>query len=207
VLIDIAFGDATEPDLEDTDLPVLLDFPAPHLRSYPRETVIAEKFQTMVMLGRANSRMKDYYDIWVLSHSYDSKATLWHGRSPPPSPGARRQSRSGGPTDSRKHSLKIQGRWRNGQPFRRTLWLTPVLSPVSSMILRTFLCHMQKRRARLVKSVWVQPLCWKLPASHRSSAPLRGERSARSAGGGRRAALKKLPPIRCKNITINHILT
>ena len=61
------------PGLEETDLPVLLDFPAPHLRSYPRETVIAEKFQTMVMLGRANSRMKDYYDIWVLSHSYEFK--------------------------------------------------------------------------------------------------------------------------------------
>jgi len=71
VLIDIAFGDATEPGLEDTDLPVLLDFPAPRLRCYSRETVIAEKFQTMVMLARANSRMKDYYDIWVLSRSYE----------------------------------------------------------------------------------------------------------------------------------------
>lgn len=71
MLIDIAFGDATEPGLEDTDLPVLLDFPAPRLRSYRRETVIAEKFQAIVMLGRANSRMKDYYDIWMLSRSYE----------------------------------------------------------------------------------------------------------------------------------------
>jgi Nucleotidyl transferase AbiEii toxin, Type IV TA system len=71
VLIDIAFGDATEPGLEETDLPVLLDFPAPRLRSYPRETVIAEKFQAMVVLGHANSRMKDYYDIWMLSRSYE----------------------------------------------------------------------------------------------------------------------------------------
>jgi Nucleotidyl transferase AbiEii toxin, Type IV TA system len=52
-------------------LPVLLDFPAPRLRSYPRETVIAEKFQAIVMLGRANSRMKDYYDIRALSRSYE----------------------------------------------------------------------------------------------------------------------------------------
>jgi predicted nucleotidyltransferase component of viral defense system len=73
VVIDIAFGDATEPGLEETDLPVLLDFPAPRLRAYPRETVIAEKFQAMVALGRANSRMKDYYDIWVLSRSYEFK--------------------------------------------------------------------------------------------------------------------------------------
>jgi hypothetical protein len=71
VLIDVAFGDATEPGLEETDLPVLFDFPAPRLRSYPRETIIAEKFQAMVMLGRVNSRMKDFYDIWLLSQSYE----------------------------------------------------------------------------------------------------------------------------------------
>jgi predicted nucleotidyltransferase component of viral defense system len=71
VIIDIGFGDAIEPGLMETDLPVLLDLPAPHLRAYARETVIAEKFQAMVMLGRANSRMKDLYDIWVLSQTYE----------------------------------------------------------------------------------------------------------------------------------------
>ena len=73
VVVDIAFGDSVEPGLQDIDLPVLLDFPAPHLRAYARETVIAEKFQAMVMLGRANSRMKDLYDIWVLSRTYEFK--------------------------------------------------------------------------------------------------------------------------------------
>jgi predicted nucleotidyltransferase component of viral defense system len=73
VVIDIAFGDSVEPGLEEMDLPVLLDFPAPHLRAYARETVIAEKFQAMVMLGRANSRMKDFYDIWVLSRNFEFK--------------------------------------------------------------------------------------------------------------------------------------
>jgi predicted nucleotidyltransferase component of viral defense system len=71
VVVDIGFGDATEPGLTKMELPVLLDFPAPRLRAYARETVIAEKFQAMVALGRANSRMKDLYDIWVLSRSYD----------------------------------------------------------------------------------------------------------------------------------------
>ncbi len=51
VSIDIGFGDATEPGLEDLNYPVLLDNPVPHLRAYSRETVIAEKFQAMVMLG------------------------------------------------------------------------------------------------------------------------------------------------------------
>ena len=73
IVIDIAFGDAVEPGIQEIDLPVLLDFPAPHLRAYAPETVIAEKFQAMVMLGRANSRMKDLYDIWVLSRNFEFK--------------------------------------------------------------------------------------------------------------------------------------
>jgi hypothetical protein len=70
VIIDIGFGDAIEPGLEEIHLPVLLGFPPPHLRAYSRETVVAEKFQAMVVLGRANSRMKDYHDIWLMSRNY-----------------------------------------------------------------------------------------------------------------------------------------
>ena len=44
--------------------------PSPHLRAYPPETVIAEKFYAMVALGRANSRMKDYYDVWMLTRTF-----------------------------------------------------------------------------------------------------------------------------------------
>lgn len=68
--IDIGFGDALEPGAEELDYPSMLDFPIPRLRGYARETVIAEKFQAMVALGRANSRMKDFYDIWIL-RSFD----------------------------------------------------------------------------------------------------------------------------------------
>ncbi|MDO8432073.1 MAG: nucleotidyl transferase AbiEii/AbiGii toxin family protein [Candidatus Binatus sp.] len=71
VVIDVGFGDAVEPGLEEIEFPVLLDSAAPRLRAYPRETVIAEKFQAMVYLGRANSRMKDFYDVWVLSKAYE----------------------------------------------------------------------------------------------------------------------------------------
>lgn len=66
IVIDVGFGDATEPGLQEIDLPVLLDMPAPHLLAYPPETVIAEKFEAMVKLGLANSRIKDYYDVWAL---------------------------------------------------------------------------------------------------------------------------------------------
>jgi hypothetical protein len=56
--VDIGFGDVITPSADSAEYPVLLDHPAPHLRVYPRETVIAEKFQAMVYLGIANSRMK-----------------------------------------------------------------------------------------------------------------------------------------------------
>jgi predicted nucleotidyltransferase component of viral defense system len=71
ITVDIGFGDAVEPGVEDIDLPVLLDMPSPHLRAYPPETVIAEKFHAMVVLGRANSRMKDYYDVWMLTNTFE----------------------------------------------------------------------------------------------------------------------------------------
>jgi predicted nucleotidyltransferase component of viral defense system len=73
VVIDIGYGDATEPGLNDIELPVLLDQPAPNLRAYPYETVIAEKFQAMAALGLANSRLKDFYDIWILAQTYGFK--------------------------------------------------------------------------------------------------------------------------------------
>ena len=70
VTVDVGFGDALEPGAEVIDYPTLLDLPSPRLRAYARETVIAEKFQAMVALGLANSRMKDFYDIWLLSQSF-----------------------------------------------------------------------------------------------------------------------------------------
>lgn len=67
VIVDIAFGDSVRPGLEEIAYPVLLDQPAPRLLSYAPETVIAEKLQAMVSLGRANTRMKDFYDLWSLA--------------------------------------------------------------------------------------------------------------------------------------------
>jgi predicted nucleotidyltransferase component of viral defense system len=71
VVVDIGFGDATEPGLTEADIPVLLDQPPLRMHAYARETVIAEKFQAMVAFGHGNTRMKDFYDILVLSRSYE----------------------------------------------------------------------------------------------------------------------------------------
>lgn len=68
--IDVGFGDAVTPAAEVVELPTLLAMPAPSLRAYPKETVVAEKFQAMVVLGMANSRMKDFFDLWILCRSF-----------------------------------------------------------------------------------------------------------------------------------------
>ncbi len=68
--IDIGFGDAIVPIPLNIDYPTLLDHPKPKLRAYSKETVIAEKFHAMVHRGIANSRMKDFYDVWVLATTY-----------------------------------------------------------------------------------------------------------------------------------------
>ncbi len=68
--IDVGFGDVITPAAEAITYPVLLDFPAPALSGYPRETVVAEKFQAMVYLRTLNSRMKDFYDVWLLARLY-----------------------------------------------------------------------------------------------------------------------------------------
>lgn len=65
--VDVGFGDVITPEATMLEFPPLLDFPAPWLRAYPRETVIAEKLEAMVKLGMVNTRMKDFYDIAILA--------------------------------------------------------------------------------------------------------------------------------------------
>ncbi len=67
MVIDIGFGDAVTPGPVDATYPVLLgDLPAPHLRTYPVYTVVAEKLHAIALLGMTNSRLKDYLDLSVL---------------------------------------------------------------------------------------------------------------------------------------------
>lgn len=68
---DIGFGDVVTPESEQIEYPTLLEYPAPCLRAYPRETVASEKYQALVNLGIANSRMKDFYDLWIMAHRFD----------------------------------------------------------------------------------------------------------------------------------------
>jgi predicted nucleotidyltransferase component of viral defense system len=69
--IDIGLGDTIVPASEELEYSTLLEFPAPKLHAYSKESVIAEKFEAMVKLGVANSRMKDFYDLWVLAQRFE----------------------------------------------------------------------------------------------------------------------------------------
>lgn len=69
--VDIGFGDAVTPGAQTVQYPTLIaDVPAPTLRAYPKATVVAEKTHALSVLGMANSRMKDYFDLWVLLHDH-----------------------------------------------------------------------------------------------------------------------------------------
>ncbi len=68
--VDIGFGDVVTPEPTEITYPTLLDLPAPTLRAYPPETVVAEKLQAMVVLGIANTRMKDFYDLSALAKEF-----------------------------------------------------------------------------------------------------------------------------------------
>jgi predicted nucleotidyltransferase component of viral defense system len=76
--IDIGFGDVILPQPQTLAYPTILDFPAPQLQAYTRESVIAEKLEAMIKKGMNNSRMKDFFDIWTLSRqfAFQSKALV-----------------------------------------------------------------------------------------------------------------------------------
>jgi hypothetical protein len=71
IQVDVGFGDAVTPAPLEIDYPVLLDGPAPHLIAYPVETVVAEKFEALITLGMANSRLKDFYDLWLVAQTFE----------------------------------------------------------------------------------------------------------------------------------------
>ena len=73
--MDVGLGDTIIPGSEELEYPTLLEFPAPKLHAYSKESVVAEKFEAMVKLGVANSRMKDFYDLWVLAQRFEFESS------------------------------------------------------------------------------------------------------------------------------------
>jgi hypothetical protein len=72
IQIDVGFGDAVVPGPDEVSYPIILPgMPEPQLRVYPRYTVVAEKLEALTSLGMLNSRMKDFFDLWVLAKHSD----------------------------------------------------------------------------------------------------------------------------------------
>jgi hypothetical protein len=75
--VDVGLGDVIVPAPKELEFPTLLEFSAPKLKAYSKESVVAEKFEAAVKLGMANSRMKDFYDLSVLAQRFEfENATL-----------------------------------------------------------------------------------------------------------------------------------
>jgi hypothetical protein len=74
--VDIGFGGAIAPGPTRQSFPTLLDHPAPRILTYPREAVVAEKLEAMLSLGVTNSRMKDFYDVYLLASSFAFEGSL-----------------------------------------------------------------------------------------------------------------------------------
>jgi predicted nucleotidyltransferase component of viral defense system len=71
IQVDVGIGDVVTPAPIEIDFPTLFDAPPPRLRAYPVETVIAEKLEALVVLGAANTRLKDYYDLWLIAQTFE----------------------------------------------------------------------------------------------------------------------------------------
>ncbi len=74
--IDMGFGDVVVPSATLMDYPTILDYAPPRLYGYSRETMVAEKFEAMVKLGQLNSRLRDFFDIWLLSRHFDFQGPM-----------------------------------------------------------------------------------------------------------------------------------
>jgi len=114
--IDVGFGDVIYPKPTAIDYPVILEFPKPHLKGYPAESVVSEKFEAMVRFGLLNSRMKDFYDILLMIRQYNFngmelaealKKTFKHRKTPLP-----------------KHKPLFAEEIHNEMSDRQTLWRT-----------------------------------------------------------------------------------
>ena len=74
--VDVGFGDIVVPSAVTTEFPPILDFEPPRLFGYTRASLVAEKFESMVHLGLVNSRMKDFFDLFVMAERFEFDGAL-----------------------------------------------------------------------------------------------------------------------------------
>jgi hypothetical protein len=145
IQVDVGLGDAVSPPPEWLDYPSLLDLPRPRLRAYRPETVIAEKVHAMVLLGTNNSRMRDFFDVYMLAQFQAFNASAAGARRQPSSGGARPSMncrwRSCRTADSReqaqwRHFLRNTSRAARPADHRAPQFMEPVVGGADGSILR-----------------------------------------------------------------------
>jgi predicted nucleotidyltransferase component of viral defense system len=164
IQVDVGFGDVVTPKARMIIYPTLLDFSAPRIRAYPRETVVAEKLQAMVVLGIANSRMKDFYDVWLLS-----KLFAFDGRTLCEAVGNTFKRRStpipdGLPlafTDDFRKDMQKQAQWRafvrKAKPDTAADNLDVVINDIEAFLMPVVEAV---RQSRLLELLWAQGGHW-----------------------------------------------
>ena len=110
--IDMGLADAVWPAPQPCAYPALLDFPAPEVLAYPREAVVAEKLETMIVIGDRNSRIKDFFDLHHLEAASSSTGPPWPRRSAGPLSGGAPRFQPRAQSASRARTGTI----RRGQP-------------------------------------------------------------------------------------------
>ena len=136
--IDMGFDDVVAPEPKMLSYPTILDHQPPQIRGYPAETVVAEKFQTMVQLGQLNSRIRDFYDIWSMARQFEFNGeTLQHAIGNTFS--HRETAMDLSPTAFQKRSLKTLPSKANGPDFVENQRLNLLQSSFRSWFRRSLL--------------------------------------------------------------------
>jgi hypothetical protein len=179
--IDIGFGDVVVPAAEMIDYPTLLDFPAPRLSGYSRESTIAEKLHVMASLGLLTSRMKDFLDVWLLSRQFDfdgatlaqaMETTFAHRETPvDPEPEVLTQSFATDEVKVAQWQALVQRTRLSGAP----VGLAEVVAHLASFVGPVVSALGKGRRFR---GTWHAPGPWSAPFPPRGAAGAEMERRA-----------------------------
>jgi hypothetical protein len=165
VQIDIGFGDTITPDPVQIQYPSMLGFPTPVVLTYPKETVVAEKLHAMVVLGMTNSRMKDFFDLWILAQRFPFdgllvtcaiRATFERRRTPIPA------ATPMALTDAFDRDESKQRQWR-AFTTKVNLAATPSLPELITRLQTFLLPPLEAAQVcKPVRQQWIPPGPWRL---------------------------------------------
>ncbi len=163
--VDIGFGDAVTPSPERIQIPSYLDLPVANIRAYPVYTVVAEKFQAMVELGIANSRLKDFFDVWVIAGQFDLDGSILKDAISATFSQRKTDTRLQNLTifsDDFKHDQQKAIQWKaflNKNQIENTQAFSDIMNALETFLLPPYSCLVAQQKFSLRWSF--EPRCWK----------------------------------------------